>query len=141
MLFAPGSMPMTRPFGGIAASRSLMLSSGIRAVMVQVVSGRKVSPHRMASIRRLQIHGGGAAPRLARSLAWLLLSLAAIHIAVFALVVWLTIVRAPSQNMLDWLDAYWQYRQGGSFWAYLVLFFQEHRLVWVRLLAAVDAGA
>ena len=67
--------------------------------------------------------------------------MAAIHFAIFAVVVWLTMIRAPSANMLDWLEAYWQYRQDGRVWAYLVQFFQEHRLVWMRLLAAVDASA
>ena len=82
----------------------------------------------------------GRACPAARGLGRLLGAIAVIHIAVFAIVAWLTMIRAPSANMLDWLDAYWQYRQDGHVWAYLLQFFQEHRLVWMRLLAAADAS-
>ncbi len=64
-----------------------------------------------------------------------------LQFAAFLFVLWATMIRAPFEDMLQWLDAYQRYRQTGDGLAYLFGFFQEHRLVWAKLLTALDASA
>jgi hypothetical protein len=67
-------------------------------------------------------------------------ALAGLQVAVFAFVLWKTQIRTPFEDMLQWLHAYQRYRHGGDLTTYLFGFFQEHRLVWMKLLTAVDAS-
>lgn len=49
-----------------------------------------------------------------------------------------TMIRAPFMDMLDWIASYLVFREHGGFAAYLWAFHNEHHLVWIRLLTAID---
>ena len=88
----------------------------------------------------MQAPAATASPHRDRVLARCLRALAVLQVVVFVFVLWATIIRAPFEDMLSWLDAYQRYRATGGLLSYLFQFFQEHRLVWVRLLIAIDAS-
>ena len=81
--------------------------------------------------------GGFGGPGSYAGLRRLLPVLMVLQAVVFAYVVWATIIRAPFEDMLSWLDAY---RRSGGSADYYFGFFQEHHLVWAKLLTAVDAS-
>lgn len=75
-----------------------------------------------------------------RDLGWLLAAMAVAQGVLFLLVLWATLIRAPFEDMLQWLDAWRRARIGGDWAGYALGFFQEHRLVWAKLLTALDAS-
>ncbi len=63
---------------------------------------------------------------------------ALLQLALFFYFLWTTIVRAPFMDMLDWIVS-WLYRDDhGGFVTYLWAFHNEHHMVWMRFLTAVD---
>ncbi|MBS0639768.1 MAG: hypothetical protein JSS43_07845 [Proteobacteria bacterium] len=80
------------------------------------------------------------AGRRDRGPGWLLLAMAVTQGALFVLVLRATLIRAPFEDMLQWLDAWRQARLSGDWAGYAFGFFQEHRLVWAKLLTALDAS-
>jgi hypothetical protein len=100
-------------------------------------------------VRRLPIAKGlsadmdlpaGKARSRDRALRWTIVVLAVAQGVLFLVVLRQTLIRAPFEDMLQWLDAYERYRHGGDLDTYLLGFFQEHRLIWAKLLTAIDAS-
>jgi hypothetical protein len=63
-----------------------------------------------------------------------------LHVALFLFVPTATIIRAPCEERLQWLDACQQYRETAGLLTHLFRFLQAHRLVWVRLLTAINGS-
>jgi hypothetical protein len=66
---------------------------------------------------------------------------AALQAALFAAFLVRTIILRPFWDMISWIDAYQQMRHGGSFVSYLWAPHNEHRLLLIRLLTALDVSA
>ncbi|HVZ09814.1 hypothetical protein [Rhodopila sp.] len=85
-------------------------------------------------------HSAARPARRIAALGWLLITLAVVQGGGFLMILWRTRINAPFEDMLQWLDAYRTARHSGAWAAYYLGFFQEHRLVWMKLLTAMDAS-
>jgi hypothetical protein len=73
-----------------------------------------------------------------RLFAGTLFALTAIDVGLFAHYLRSTAIRLPFSDMYSYLLRYLQYRQDGHFWAFLWSPYNQHRLIWIRLLTAFD---
>src|SRR5262249_50720236 len=65
----------------------------------------------------------------------------AVYLCVFAYFLYATTIRIPFSDMFAYVTAYLDYRQNGELLSYLWLPHTQHRLVWTRLLTAIDITA
>jgi uncharacterized membrane protein len=74
-----------------------------------------------------------------RALAIAIIPIAAIQLIAFGYFLFRTAIVAPISDMFDYIAAYLQFRDGTIGWIdYLWLPHAEHRLMWTRLLTAID---
>ena len=69
---------------------------------------------------------------------WVLLTLGAIQVAIFVILIDLTRIPLPFWDMLSFIDEYLIHRQAGTYLAYLWLPDSEHHSVWSRLFTIID---
>ncbi len=81
----------------------------------------------------------GVAARRDRLLGRILSGLALVQAVLFLFALQQTLITAPFEDMLQWLASYQRVRHGGDWTVYLFGLFQEHRLLWAKLLTALDA--
>jgi hypothetical protein len=67
-----------------------------------------------------------------------LISITAVHVGLFGYYLQATSIRLPFWDMYAFVTRYLRYRADGDVWAYLWAPHVQHRLVWVRLLTALD---
>jgi hypothetical protein len=73
-----------------------------------------------------------------RLFAGALVALTVIDFGLFAHYLRATAIRLPFSDMYSYVLQYLQYRQDGHFWAFLWSPYNQHRLIWMRLLTAFD---
>lgn len=75
-----------------------------------------------------------------RMTAWILPVAAFSQLIVFGYFLVRTKIRPPFMDMLDWIVSYLDFRDGGGLGSYLWAFHNEHHLVWIRILVAMDVA-
>ena len=73
-----------------------------------------------------------------RLFAGALVALTVIDLGLFAHYLRATAIRLPFSDMYSYVLRYLQYRQDGHLWAFLWSPYNQHRLIWMRLLTAFD---
>ena len=68
----------------------------------------------------------------------LIVALSLTYLGAFLYFVQATVIREPFSDMLDYIDDYLAFRRNGDFWTYLWSPHTQHRLIWTRLVAAID---
>ena len=78
--------------------------------------------------------------RIARMFGGAIAVAAGLQVLLFGWFLARTTIHLPFLDMLDWIDAYLAFRTGSDGPGYLWAFHNEHHLVWIRLLTALDVA-